>query len=122
MLEIPLGKDIITCCGNSYFRMGWDWVKTALDNGWLLIRHVRFTHSRAPDPATASRKQHEQRTYRIEFKIHTYLYIADWFCQSTRDITPHILQFTIVKFSLSNSGGYRNMDSIANIPAFLFTY
>jgi len=27
--------------------------------------------------AMASRKQHDQRTYQIEFKIHTYCYVAD---------------------------------------------
>lgn len=63
--------------GNSYFRIGWDWVKTALENGWTLIRQVRFTHNRDPETAMASRKQHEQRTYQIEFKIHTYCYAAD---------------------------------------------
>jgi hypothetical protein len=63
--------------GNSYFRIGWDWVKAALENGWQLIHHVRFTHNRDPEPAMASRKQHEQRTYRIEFKIHTYCYATD---------------------------------------------
>ncbi|WP_229414590.1 hypothetical protein [Moorena producens] len=50
--------------GNSYFRIGWDWVKTALLNGWRLIRHVSFTDHRDPDPVMASRKQHEKRTYR----------------------------------------------------------
>jgi hypothetical protein len=45
--------------GNSYFRIGWDWVKTALENGWPLLRQVRFTHNRDPDPAMASRRQHD---------------------------------------------------------------
>ncbi|MEY3298370.1 MAG: hypothetical protein RLZZ597_1630 [Cyanobacteriota bacterium] len=63
--------------GNSYFRMGWDWLKTALEQDWPLICHVRFTHNRAPEPAMASRKQHDLRTYRIEFKINTYGYAAD---------------------------------------------
>ncbi|QKD84780.1 hypothetical protein HPC62_17015 [Thermoleptolyngbya sichuanensis A183] len=63
--------------GNSYFRIGWDWLKAALENGWPLIRHVCFTHNRDPEPAMASRKQHEQRTYRIEFKVHTYCCVAD---------------------------------------------
>lgn len=48
--------------GNSYFRIGWDWLKAALENGWPLIRHVRLTHNRDPEPAMASRKQHDQRT------------------------------------------------------------
>jgi hypothetical protein len=63
--------------GNSYFRMGWDWLKTALEQDWPLIHHVRFTHNRDPEPAMASRKQHDLRTCQIEFKIHTYCYAAD---------------------------------------------
>jgi hypothetical protein len=63
--------------GNSYFRIGWDWVKTALEHGWQLIHAVCFTHGRDPEPAMASRKQHNDRTYRIEFKIHTCQYASD---------------------------------------------
>ncbi|WP_250565111.1 transposase [Adonisia turfae] len=62
--------------GNSYFRIGWEWIKTALENGWNLIRRVRFTSNHDPDPAMASRKQHEKRQYRLEFKIQTYQYAA----------------------------------------------
>lgn len=60
--------------GNSYFRIGIDWVKTALESGWRLIRRVGFTGNRDPQPAMASRKQHYRRTYQIEFKIRTYQY------------------------------------------------
>lgn len=60
--------------GNSYFRIGWDWVKTALFNGWRLIRRVRFTANRDPDPVIASRQQHEKHTYRLEFKVSTFQY------------------------------------------------
>ena len=63
--------------GNSYFRIGWDWVKTALETGWRLIRQVRFTSNRDPQPAMASRKQHQQRTYQLEFTIRTYQYVPD---------------------------------------------
>nr|WP_239125118.1 hypothetical protein [Leptolyngbya sp. CCY15150] len=63
--------------GNSYFRLGWDWVKTALEQGWRLIHAVCFTQARDPEPAKASRKQHDDRTYRIEFKIRTYQYVPD---------------------------------------------
>jgi len=56
--------------GNSYFRIGWDWVKTALEQGWQLIHAVCFNHAHDPEPVMASRKQHDHRTYRIEFKIH----------------------------------------------------
>jgi len=41
---------------------------------WTLIRQVRFTRNHDPDPAIASRKQHDKRRYRLEFKIHTYQY------------------------------------------------
>jgi hypothetical protein len=54
--------------GNSYFRIGWD---------WRLIDSVCFTHVKGPQPAMASRKQHDQRTYRIEFEIRTYQYASD---------------------------------------------
>lgn len=60
--------------GNSYFRIGTDWIRTALQSGWLLIRSIRFTGIRDPEPAIASRQQHARRTYRIEFKILTYRY------------------------------------------------
>jgi len=63
--------------GNSYFRIGWDWVKTALEAGWRLARRVRFTGNRDPQPAMASRKQHQQRTYQVEFTIRTYQYVPD---------------------------------------------
>jgi hypothetical protein len=60
--------------GNSYFRIGWDWVKTALENQWQLIQQVRFKDYRDPQPARASRKQHDKRTNQIEFKVWTYQY------------------------------------------------
>jgi hypothetical protein len=63
--------------GNSYFRIGWDWVKTALETGWRLIRRVYFTDNRDSQPAMASRKQHQKRTYQLEFKIQTYQYVPD---------------------------------------------
>lgn len=61
--------------GNSYFRLGWEWIKTSFANGWKLIRQVRFTRNHDPDPAMASRKQDEKRRYRFEFQIHTYQYV-----------------------------------------------
>ena len=60
--------------GHSYFRIGLDWVKTALIQGWKLIRQVNFSGNYDPSPAIASRKQHEARHYRLEFKIQTYQY------------------------------------------------
>lgn len=63
--------------GNSYFRIGWEWIKTAFVNSWTLIRQVHFTNNHDPDPSMASRKQHEKRRYRLEFKIHTYQYATE---------------------------------------------
>ena len=60
--------------GHSYFRIGLDWVKTALIQGWKLIRQVHFIGNYDPSPVMASRKQHEARHYRLEFKIQTYQY------------------------------------------------
>ncbi len=60
--------------GNSYFRIGWDWIKTALFNGWQLIRQVRFTSNHDPEPVIASRLQHAKRTFRLEFKVSTFQY------------------------------------------------
>jgi len=57
--------------GNSYFRIGWQWVKTTLECGWQLIHQVRFVGNYDPDPATASCKQHDKRRYRLEFTIQT---------------------------------------------------
>jgi hypothetical protein len=60
--------------GNSYFRIGIDWVKTALETGWRLIRWVVLTGNSDPQLAMDSRKQHQHRAYQIEFKIQTYQY------------------------------------------------
>ena len=60
--------------GNSYFRIGWDWVKAALLNGWKLLNSVVFTGNQDPTPAMASLKQHQQRLYQLEFKVLTYSY------------------------------------------------
>ena len=60
--------------GNSYFRIGWDWVKAALLNGWKLIHAVTFSGNYDPTPAMASLKQHEQRLYELEFQVLTHSY------------------------------------------------
>ena len=60
--------------GNSYFRIGWEWVKSSLINRWELIRSVKFNGNNDPDPSMPSRKQHEKRLYRLEFKLQTFVY------------------------------------------------
>jgi hypothetical protein len=60
--------------GNSYFRIGWDWVKTALRQGWRLIKTVHFSSGRDPEPAMASRPKHQQRSHSLEFQVSTECY------------------------------------------------
>ncbi len=60
--------------GNSYLRIGWDWVKGALIQGWKLIDRVCFRTNQDPSPAMASRKQHQKRLYQFEFQVQTYSY------------------------------------------------
>ena len=60
--------------GNSYFRIGWDWVKAALLNGWKLLGSVTFSGNQDPNPAMASRSQNERRICQLEFKVLTYSY------------------------------------------------
>ncbi len=43
---------------NSYFRIGWDWLKGAPMNRWRLIRNVVFRSHRDPESAMASHKQY----------------------------------------------------------------
>ena len=62
--------------GNSYFRIGWDWLKAALSNGWQLLKTVILKSNQDPEPAMASRKQHETRLYRFEFQVQKFLYDA----------------------------------------------
>lgn len=63
--------------GNSYFRIGWDWIKAAFEQGWQLIESVCLHSSYDPQPSMASRRQHDQRCYRLEFKIRTFQYVLD---------------------------------------------
>jgi hypothetical protein len=63
--------------GNSYFRIGWEWVKAAWGKGWKLIRSVRFTSHHDPDPAMASRQQDEKRRDGLEFQIQTFVYAPE---------------------------------------------
>ena len=60
--------------GNSYFRIGWEWVQAAVLNGWRLRCRVRFRGNRERSPVMASLKQHFQRSERLEFTVQTYQY------------------------------------------------
>lgn len=61
--------------GSSYLKIGWSWVKKALSHGWNLLNVISFTTNVDPDPVKASRLQHEQKTYRIEFTARTHLWV-----------------------------------------------
>ncbi len=63
--------------GNSYFRIGWEWVKAAWLKGWQVISAVGFFTHRDPDPVMASAKQDEYRRLRFEFQIQTFVYTPD---------------------------------------------
>jgi hypothetical protein len=47
--------------GNSYLKIGWNWVNHALSKGWELITRLYLSGAPDPEPAMASRKQHAQR-------------------------------------------------------------
>ncbi|MEO0757415.1 MAG: transposase [Cyanobacteria bacterium J06648_16] len=63
--------------GNSYFRIGLDWVQAALLDGWKLVKQVLFRSDNDPEPAMASRIQHEKRSYRLEFQSRTSHFQSD---------------------------------------------
>ena len=63
--------------GNSYFRIGLDWIRTALLDGWQLISHVLFLSNKDLHPAMASRRQHEKRSSRLEFQVFTVYFEPD---------------------------------------------
>ncbi len=63
--------------GNSYFRIGLEWTKAALLNGWQLIQQVCFTAYLDPEPAMASRRQHNKKAGRLDFNVITVKFLPD---------------------------------------------
>jgi hypothetical protein len=63
--------------GNSYFRIGWEWIKAASMNRWALIRSIVLKGNEDPMPAKASHRQHQRRLYRLEFQVQTYAYSTE---------------------------------------------
>lgn len=57
--------------GNSYFRIGWNWFKGVLHQGWQLFATVALQGGKDPDPASASKKQDAKRLER-EFTARSY--------------------------------------------------
>lgn len=61
--------------GNSYLRIGWNWVKTALTQGWELFQTLSLSGKPDPEPAKASRKQDEKK-YHLEFTVMSFNYAS----------------------------------------------
>jgi len=49
--------------GISYLKIGWRWVKSALDKGWRLCRRLRLTGGRDPEPAISSLRSKHLSSY-----------------------------------------------------------
>lgn len=62
--------------GNSYLKIGWNWVKAALAQGWRLLSNLTLNGNFDPFPAIASRQQHQKRFYSIEFQVYSFNYIC----------------------------------------------
>jgi hypothetical protein len=60
--------------GSSYLKIGWQWLKQALNKGWQLITCWRLRGGEDPDPAMASRRQYEAA--QRKFKQYQYETIA----------------------------------------------
>jgi hypothetical protein len=58
--------------GNSYLRLGWQWVKTALARGWELVTPLHLSGAPDPEPARASLSQSAQAPP-VTFTV-TYFY------------------------------------------------
>jgi Transposase DDE domain len=61
--------------GSSYLKIGWQWLKHALNKGWQLMACWRLRGGEDPDPAMASRRQYEasQRKFK-QYKHETIAY------------------------------------------------
>ena len=57
--------------GNSYLRIGWNWLKGVLHQGWRLFPTFYLLGCSDPDPASAS-KQQTQKQLEREFTIKSY--------------------------------------------------
>jgi hypothetical protein len=60
--------------GNSYFRIGWNWLKGVLYQGWNLFVSLSLSGKADPEPASASKKQAEKRLER-EFTVNSYCFV-----------------------------------------------
>lgn len=61
--------------GNSYLRIGWNWLKGVLHQGWRLFGTISLQGCTDPDPAIASKKQAKKHLER-EFTIKSYSFVT----------------------------------------------
>ena len=61
--------------GNSYFRIGWNWVKGCLHQDWQLFPTISLLGHPDPAPAIASKKQ-DQQQFEREFTVKSYQFAA----------------------------------------------
>lgn len=53
--------------GSSYLKIGWNWVKFAINKGYALITKLHLSAESDPEPAMASKTKHENRRNSIVF-------------------------------------------------------
>lgn len=61
--------------GNSYLRIGWNWLKGVLHQGWRLFCTIALQGGADPKPAIASKKQ-TQKYLEREFTIKSYRFVS----------------------------------------------
>jgi hypothetical protein len=60
--------------GNSYLKLGWQWVKASLAKEWYLFSPNGLSTQYDPEPAMASRQQQGQRQLRFDFTVRSHSY------------------------------------------------
>ncbi|CAA9396922.1 hypothetical protein AVDCRST_MAG94-5705 [uncultured Leptolyngbya sp.] len=61
--------------GNSYLRIGWNWLKGTLHQRWCLFSLISLLGEADPKPASASKKQNQKQLER-EFAINSYSFAS----------------------------------------------
>jgi hypothetical protein len=61
--------------GNSYLRIGWNWCKGVLHQGWRLFLSLSLSGKADPQPASAS-NNHAQKQLEREFTVRSYSFVS----------------------------------------------
>ena len=76
---VKTGKRRLVDChtfrGNSYLRLGWEWVKGVLYRAWRLFSTLSLSGDVDPEGALASQKQ-AQKSFEREFRVRTFSYVS----------------------------------------------